>query len=191
MNYAEMDEKLKSVLNSDRYEHSKGVESVAVELAQHLGADVGKARIAGLLHDLAKNMEKEKAREIVVKLEVDEGILENPGLWHGPVGAALLEEEYGIADREIYDAIFYHTVGRKNMSLLEKIIYVADLIEPGRDVYLDWSAPCREMAKKSLDEALVMITEKSIGSLFKRKMTIHPSTLDVRNEALRRINGVK
>lgn len=189
MTYAEMDAKLKSTLRSDRYLHSKGVESVAVELAESLGADVEKARVAGLLHDLAKNMDKEKAEKLVSVLGVDEGIMENPGLWHGPVGAALLKEEYGVDDKEIYDAVFYHTVGRKNMSLLEKIIYVADLIEPGRDAYLDWSAPCREMAKKEIDEALVMITEKSIGSLFKRKMTIHPSTLDVRNEALRRIQS--
>lgn len=187
MTYAEMDEKLKSTLKPDRYAHSKGVEKVATELAESLGADVEKARFAGLLHDLAKNMDIQKALGIISGLEVDEGIMENPGLWHGPVGAALLKEEYGVEDEEIYNAVFYHTVGRKNMSLLEKIIYVADLIEPGRDAYLDWSAPCREMAKKDIDEALVMITEKSINSLFKRKMTIHPSTLDVRNEALRRI----
>ncbi len=187
MTYAEMDIKLKSILRPDRYEHSKGVEMTAVELAKNLGEDVEKARIAGLLHDLAKNMDQGRAEKIISVLDVDEGIMENPGLWHGPVGAALLKEEYGVDNEEIYNAVFYHTVGRKNMSLLEKIIYVADLIEPGRDVYLDWSAPCREMAKKNIDEALVMITEKSINSLFKRKMTIHPSTLDVRNEALRRI----
>ena len=188
MNYSEMDQKLKNTLRPDRYQHSKGVEAVAVELAKHHGADVVKARTAGLLHDLAKNLDKQRAWEVLETLNVDEHIKENHGLWHGPVGAALLKEEYGVDDEDIYNAVFYHTVGRKQMSLLEKIIYVADLIEPGRDEYLDWVADCRKLAAENLDMALITVTEKTILNLFERKIPIHLSTLEVRNEAVKRQN---
>ena len=188
MNYHEMNEKLKANLTPERYEHSKGVEKVAVRLAEKWGADVEKARIAGLLHDLAKNMDKEKSRKLISDITGDSGILEVPVLWHAPIGAHLLESEYGITDSEIYDAVYYHATGKKNMSLLTKIIYVADLIEPGRDTYLEWAPECRLIAENDLDKAVLVVTDKTIESLIRRRMKINPIVVDIHNEALEKVD---
>ncbi len=189
MNYAEMDEKLKSRLKADRYIHSKGVEKLAVKLAEHYGASVEKARIAGLLHDNAKNLSPEKSLEIIGSMEIYSGVKNSPQLWHGPAGAELLKDEYGVDDPEIYDAVFYHTLGRKEMSLLTKIIYIADLLEEGRDAYLSWTAQGRELAFKDLDRAVLKVTDYTIDSLIERGMEIHPSTVEIHNEMISMIKN--
>ena len=182
MNYEEMDRKLKSRLKPERYSHSKSVEKLAVELAEKWGADAKKARLAGLLHDNAKNMDKEKSGILIEKTGADESVKQSPTLWHGPVGAYLLKEDYGIDDEEIFDAVFYHTIGKKNMSLLTKIIYIADAIEPERDEYADWTAACREKAFKNLDAALLEVTDRTINSLVKRGLKINFGCIDIHNE---------
>lgn len=184
MNYLEMNEKLKQNLSPERFEHSKGVELVAVRLAEKWGADVEKARVAGLLHDLAKNMDNEKSRQLIFRITKDKDVLKLPVLWHAPIGAYLLESEYGVTDPEIYDAVYYHATGKTNMSLLTKIIYVADLIEPGRDRYFQWAAECRELAEQDLDKAVLIVTDKNIESLIKRGMQINPVVVGIHNEAL-------
>lgn len=188
MDYLEMNQKLKNSLTPERYEHSKGVESVAVHLAEIWGADVEKARIAGLLHDLAKNMDKEKSKKLINQITDDKNILDVPALWHAPIGAHLLEKEYEITDRDIYDAVYYHATGRPEMSLLTQIIYVADLIEPGRDRYLDWAADCRVLADEDLEKATLFVTDKTIESLIKRGMKINPVVVEIHNRALKKVN---
>lgn len=190
MDYLEMNKKLKTTLTPERYEHSKGVENVAVHLAEIWGADVEKARIAGLLHDLAKNMDREKSKQLIKRITCDKNILEVPALWHAPIGAHLLAEEYGITDSDIYDAVYYHATGKPGMSLLTQIIYVADLIEPGRDKYLDWAADCRTLASEDLEKATLFVTDKTIESLIKRGMKINPVVVEIHNEALKRVNDV-
>ena len=184
MNYEEMDRKLKSRLKPERYSHSKSVEKLAVELAEKWGADVRKARLAGLLHDNAKNMDKEKSAVLIEKTGADESVKQSPTLWHGPVGAYLLKGDYGIDDEEIFDAVFYHTIGKKNMSLLTKIIYIADAIEPERDEYADWTSACREKAFKNLDAALLEVTDRTINSLVKRGLKINFGCIDIHNEVI-------
>ena len=187
MNYKEMDEKLKKTLKPERYRHCKGVEKTASYLAEIWGADVEKARIAGLLHDLAKNLDQEKSRRLICQITRDKDILGIPALWHAPIGAYLLESEYGVKDPEIYDAVYYHASGKTNMSLLSKIVYVAVLIEPGRDGYLNWSAECRRVAETDLDRAVLIVTDKTIESLIRRKMKINSVVAEIHNEALEKL----
>ena len=113
--YDKIKAELKKSISSNRFEHSIGVMETACELANLYGCDVERARIAGLLHDCGK-----LAGQKIGSLE------------HAGVGAKLASEKYGVADREVESAILYHTTGRENMTLLEKIIYIADKIEPGR-----------------------------------------------------------
>lgn len=135
MNYTEMKKKLKKTQDKERYAHTKGVMHTAVCLAMAHGCDMEKARLAGLLHDCAKcipNAEKlslcNKHNILVTPIEA-----ENPFLLHAKLGALLAEIEYDITDPEILHAIKVHTTGEPDMNLLDKIIYIADYIEPGRN----------------------------------------------------------
>ena len=116
-----------------RYIHTLGVVESAIELAGQYGADVKKAELAAIFHDYAKFRPKEEMEQIIISEKMAPDLLAyNTELWHAPVGAYLVEKEAGITDQEILDAIAYHTSGRVGMSLLDKIIYLADYIEPGR-----------------------------------------------------------
>ena len=187
MNYEEKDKKLKSCLKPERYEHSKGVEELAVRLAEKWGADPEKARIAGLLHDSAKNADKEQSLKVIEKMNAGMEIKASPSLWHGPVGAYLLKDDYGVCDEEIYDAVYYHTVGKANMSLLTKIIYIADALEPGRDAYAEWTAACRKKAFENLDEALLEVADRTVESLISRKLKINGGCIDIHNEMIEKL----
>ena len=181
MTYEMMDKKLKETLSPKRYAHSKGVEETAEILARIWGADVNKAKAAGLLHDLAKNIDTDLAKNLIGTLTTDKEILSCPGLWHGIIGASLLKTEYDIDDPEIFDAVYYHTTGKENMSLLCKIIYVADLIEPGRDSYLPWAKDCRKLAEENIDKAVLFVTDKTIESLISRGEHINPLAIKIHN----------
>ncbi len=135
MNDLEMRKKLKKTQDKERYAHTKGVMNTAVCLAMAHGYDMEKAKIAGLLHDCAKcipNEEKlllcQKHNILVTAVE-----RENPFLLHAKLGALLAEIEYHITDPDILHAIKVHTTGEPDMNLLDKIIYIADYIEPGRN----------------------------------------------------------
>ena len=121
-------------LDGKRYEHVRSVEFTAAAMAMKFGADVESALIAGILHDCAKNIPNEKKLSICEKnnLPVSDTERANPDLLHGKVGAYLARTEYEVEDEDILNAITYHTTGRPGMSLLEKIVFVADYIEPLR-----------------------------------------------------------
>ena len=134
MDRDEMCRKLKQKLNDKRYIHSIGVEYTAANLAFLYGEDVKRARIAGLLHDCAKciptDEKLKKAKKLGIPINSSEKA--NPDLLHGKLGAYYAKEKFGIKDEEILSAITYHTTGKPEMTLLEKIIFVADYIEPNR-----------------------------------------------------------
>ena len=118
-----------------RYEHTLGVSYTAMALAMRYGQDLDQAELAGLLHDCAKYFNDE---EIIKKcrkhgIEVSEAELRAPAVLHAKYGAWLAKNRYGVSDPEILSAIRWHTTGRANMTTLDKIIYVADYIEPRRD----------------------------------------------------------
>jgi nicotinate-nucleotide adenylyltransferase len=173
----DFEEKLKTMLKTERFLHSLGVRDTAVHLAKLYGADEKKAEIAGLLHDNAKNMDNiyERCRDLEVDL--DEFELKNPGLVHAKLGAETAKCEFGISDSEIINAIRWHTVGRPDMSLLEKIVFVADLIEPKRE-FPD-VAKIREIAENSIDMAFLECVKATVEVNKKRGIDVHPNAYKI------------
>lgn len=163
---AGLEKELEKVMDSQRYRHTIGVAHTAAGLATVYGEDVGRAYVTGLLHDCSKGMKTSGqvalANELGIELSESEKRI--PALIHAKTGAYLAKVKYGIKDEEMISAITYHTTGRPEMSLLEKIIYISDYIEPNRDKQprLDL---IRKMAYKEIDKALVMILEDTVGYL--------------------------
>ena len=177
MTYAEMKKKLKKAQDKERYEHTKGVMYTAAALAMAHGYSIESAMTAGLLHDCAKcipNSEKlalcEKHHILVSAIEA-----ENPFLLHAKLGALLAEIEYDIINPEILHAIKVHTTGEPDMSVLDKIIYIADYIEPGRD-----KAPnlekVRQLAFKDLNACMAHILRDTLVYLKRGQGNIDPTT---------------
>ncbi len=168
---------LEKVLKEKRYEHTLGVEFTAASLAMRYGEDVEKLQMAGLLHDCAKGFSNEEQIEQCEKydLPISDVERENPGLLHARLGAYLAKKKYHVEDPEILSAIEWHTTGRPEMTMAEKILYVADYIEPGRR-----DAPAltgkRIMAFRDLDQALLWILEDTVLYLKERALACDPMT---------------
>lgn len=177
MNYTEIKKKLKKTQDKERYEHTKGVMYTAGCLAMAHGYDVDKAMLAGLLHDCAKCIPNEDkltlCREhhiLVTPIEA-----ENPFLLHAKLGALLAEIEYDISDPEILHAIKVHTTGEPDMNTLDKIIYIADYIEPCRNKAPNL-AKVRELAFRDLNVCMAQILRDTLIYLKSGKGTIDPTT---------------
>lgn len=164
-------------LDQGRYEHTLGVMYMAGALAMCHQADIEKALVAGLLHDCAKGLSSEKKLRLCEKyqLPVSESEKKNPGLLHAKLGAYLANVKYDIEDSEILDSITYHTTGRPEMSLLDKIVYIADYIEPNRMAAPNLEA-VRYLAFKDLDECLYIILRDSLAYLETKSDVIDPMT---------------
>lgn len=168
---------LNKILDEKRYEHTLGVAYTAAALAMRYNSDVKKAEIAGLLHDCAKCMENDKKVSICEKhnIEITEAEKKNLFLLHAKVGAYLARKKFHIEDPDILNAIKYHTTGRPGMSLLEKIVYIADYIEPGRN-HASNLDEVRKLAFQDLDKAMVVILNDILLHLNKSKKEIDPMT---------------
>lgn len=168
---------LAKALDQKRYEHTLGVAYTATALAMCYGENIEKAELAGLLHDCAKCMDNEKRIHICEKynLTISEAEQRNPFLLHAKVGAHLAGKKYNVEDEDIINAILYHTTGRPEMSLLEKIVYIADYIEPARDQAPNLET-IRYLAFHDLDKALIKILEDSLIHLKASEKEIDPMT---------------
>ncbi len=166
MNRLEMRERLQNKLTKKRFEHSLGVEYVSGCLAIVHGADVEKALIAGLLHDCAKCLSAEEKISRCQKhgLPISSVELENPELLHAKLGAFYAREKYGIKDEEILSAIEFHTTGKPAMTIMEKLVFVADYIEPNRKV-LPEIAEIRKEAFTDIDRSIVHILRNTLSYL--------------------------
>jgi predicted HD superfamily hydrolase involved in NAD metabolism len=174
---------VKEALNKYRYNHTVGVMETSVILAKKYGADEKKAELAAILHDYAKLRPKKEMRDIVTQQGMPEELLQyGSELLHAPCGAYLVEKEIGITDREILDAIYYHTTGRPDMTTLEKVVYLADYIEPGRS--FEGVVEVRSLAQTDLDAAIVQSIVKTIQSLMEKKQPIFPDTLATYNNLI-------
>lgn len=177
MDLHDIRKKVKKDLDKGRYEHTKGVMYTAAALAMAHGYSVEKAMLAGLLHDCGKctpTGEKialcDRHHILISKVE-----RENPSLLHAKAGMALAEEKYGITDPEVLHAIKVHTTGEPNMNTLDKIIFIADYIEPGRDQapHLD---VIRQIAFADLNQCMAEILYDTLHYLNDRKGAIDPTT---------------
>ncbi len=126
---------LKEQLSKKRFGHSLRVAKLSENLANHYGIDTMTAYYAGLIHDIAKEYSREQCLYYINEyaIEKDPSIMKNPNLAHGEIGAIVLQNDYNEADEDVLDAVRWHTYGHENMSLLSKIVYIADAIEPLRD----------------------------------------------------------
>lgn len=172
-------EKLKITLDESRFEHTLGVMYTAGCMAMAHGFDIQKAMLAGLLHDCAKCMTHEDRLALCEAhhVEVTASELENKALLHAKAGAILAKIEYDITDVDVLHAIAVHTTGEPDMNMLDKIIYIADYIEPGRD-----KAPnlelVRSLAYKDLDACMAQILYDTLNYLNSRGGHMDPTTAE-------------
>lgn len=175
---------LQENLKESRYKHTLGVCKSAVELAKRYDGDQEKARIAGLLHDCAKYLSSREIIDIMNKEKyyMDEVEKSFPEIMHGRAGAHIAKEVMGINDEEILEAIRFHTTGKEEMNLLEKIIYLADYIEPYRSY--PGVEKLREVAFANLDEALLLAYDNTLRFVLEKGQLIHVDTIKARNKLL-------
>lgn len=181
---------LKENLSEERFIHTLGVAETSKELAELFNQDVEKAYIAGLLHDCAKGFSNEKLLEIINShLKIDDCEMINPKTYHAPVGAYIAEQELNVTDKEILSAIRWHTIGRLDMSDFEKIIFIADKIEPRTrpNSMIDKIRP-KLFLENGLDKALLECYKITINSLTDRNLKICISTIEIYNELLSKQN---
>ena len=168
---------LEQDLNYKRFIHTLAVAGTATSLAMCYGADIEKAETAGLLHDCAKCIDVRKMQRLCEKdgLEISQFEMNSGSLLHSKAGSVLAKVKYGVTDPDLLNAIRYHTTGRPGMSLLEKIIFVADYIEPGR--FSAKNLPLiRKMAFADIDEALLKILYDTLVYLNSTGNTVDPMT---------------
>ncbi|AYW50305.1 HD domain-containing protein [Tetragenococcus halophilus] len=173
-------EKIKAAMSEKRFNHVLGVEAVALSLAERYGESKEKVSIAALTHDYAKERSDSEFKQVIRDYDYDLDLLNwNNAIWHGLVGAQFVEKELGITDESILQAIRLHTTGASQMSLLDKIIYVADYIEAGRDI--PGVEKARAIAKKDLDEAVAYETKHTLAHLIDINAPIYPKTIETYN----------
>ncbi len=175
---------LKKNLNEKRYFHSLCVAEEAKRLSEKYGADPDKMYLAGLLHDITKNMTDDNQLQLCEKF----GIMLNrtekasPLIWHAITGAEFVRNELGIEDEDIVSAIRYHTTGKADMTLSQKIIFTADLTSKDR-CYPDIEE-IRLLAYKDLDECILAVLKFTVTDIVSRGNPLHPDTLEAYNYLL-------
>ena len=172
---------LEERLNKKRYVHSLNVADKAKKLAELWGADEEKAYVSGLLHDICKDIPHSEQRKLVELSDKDvtEEELIIPQLWHGIAGEVYCRTILGIVDEDILNSIRFHTVARKNMSLLEEIIYLADLTSADRD-YPDVDY-MRKLVKKDIEESMIYALQYSVSDVTQRKSLLPKHTIEAYN----------
>ena len=185
MTVGQMKEMLRGTLNPKRYIHSLGVCDTAVRLARLYGADEEKAYLAGLLHDCAKCYDGEGQRAVCEKygVHLTEDDILCPPVIHAPLGAAVARAEYGIEDEEILRAIALHTTGGRDMTVLDKIIYISDMTEPSRDY--PGVEELRSAAENGLDRAMLLSLRRTLEFNLAKNKIIHPDTITAYNSVLK------
>lgn len=185
-----MIEKLRDYLPEKRLRHSLGVAEAACTLCRILGYDEKKAEIAGILHDNAKYIKFCDVENYCIRygIELDELESESTALSHSIVGSYIARYEFGIDDEEVLNAIRYHTTGRPNMKPLEKIIFLADLIEKNRD-YPEVDELRKLVYDGMIDEAIVKSIDNTIAVVLAKKAPLHTRTVETRNYYIRKLRS--
>ncbi len=180
---------LEKRLTKKRFRHTAGVAETAKNLALRYGADPNAAELAGWVHDSMKHEKLPVMQalvsenpEVLGDYPVDEWMRESPNLLHGPAGAVFAVKHYAITDPAILSAVACHTTGKAGMSLLDKILFLADYIEPLRD--FPGVEEIRRAAGKNLDEACIIAYDTTIRHLAEEHEYLHPLTIDGRNDLI-------
>jgi len=177
MNRQEYLDRTREQMPLSRWEHTLRVVETAAILAERYDADKEKVDTAAILHDFCKFWTAEELIFAIKQYKLPQDLLlYNQELWHGPVASKVAAKEFGIRDQEIANAIFYHTTGRPEMSLVEKIVFLADYMEPGRK--FPGVDATRQLAQKSLDEAIVLSLKQTIQFLISCGQSVYPLTYD-------------
>ena len=176
---------LKDILSEKRYTHSVGVMEMAAKLAEIYGADVETAKLAGILHDIAKEMSSEEKLKYVKENNIIINEVEriNTPILHGKIGADIAKKKYGI-NEQVQRAIEYHTTTNPNMDLISKIVYVSDKIELNRkseDYDIKYE---RELALKDIEKTIIYIIDSNIKSLLNKGKLIEAEMIETRNKLL-------
>lgn len=180
MSRSELLDKIGMQLSASRFAHVQRVAKVAVELAHQYGGDVQRADVAGLVHDYAKQRPDAEFKQLIQQEKLDPLLLQaNNGIWHGVVGAEIIKRELGIHDAAILNAVRRHTIGDVNMTTLDKIIFIADFIEPGRD--FPGVDQARAAAAQSLDAGVSFEVVHTLEFLLSKRARIYPKTIDTYN----------
>ncbi|QHJ71528.1 bis(5'-nucleosyl)-tetraphosphatase (symmetrical) YqeK [Planococcus halotolerans] len=176
MDQSKMLQLVKKRLPDNRYAHVIGVLNMATALAIRFGVPQDKAQIAAILHDVAKFSDRDWMKSIIEKEKMDPLLLEyHAELWHAPVGAYVAWYEFGVKDEDILNAIRYHTTGRAGMSDLEKVIYIADLVEVGRK--FKGVEELRQLKEQGLDVMMEACVKHSIDFLVSKNQPVYPDSL--------------
>ena len=184
MTFADYEQEVKGHLTEKRFYHSQCVAACAAELACMYGADVEKARLAGILHDIMKDTPEDEQLKIIDRFGImlTEAERRNSKLWHAVSAAAYVEHVLGLKDREIIDAIACHTGGKSGMGLLDKVLFVADYISADRDY--PGVEGLRELVKSSLEEVMIEGIAFTIPERMGARLTLEPRSIEAYNEAL-------
>jgi len=174
----------KIVLSDKRFVHTVNVAEEAKRLAVLWGADADSAYLAGIVHDIAKEIPKCQSLDALAEYgyRPDEIEKQNPELLHGKLAAYIARDKFGIDDEDVLSAVTYHTTGRPEMSLLEKIIYVADFTEPGRT--FPEANEIRKLADQSIDKAVLYQADMVIKFIIDKGRPLHLDTVNTRNHFL-------
>lgn len=183
MDIKEIETDLSYKLSKKRFIHTLGVVNSAMYLAKKYGANIEDAHLAALLHDCAKEIPLLEMRDLVADLPCDQDMLHSGALLHGLAGMVLANTQYGVTNPDILEAIRVHTTGKENMSKLDKIIFLADYIEPNRK--FPGVNDIRLAAEQSLDAGVLCGFDMTIRHLIDSGDSIYPLTILSRNELLR------
>ena len=182
--YDSYEEDLGNYIEEKRFLHSIGVAVTAYRMAIRYGEDPKLAYFAGLLHDIAKRMPLDKQLDLCKKIELHPDEVAYPKMLHAPAGAGFVKKKYHIKDKKLLSGIRYHTMGHRDMTTFDKLIYMADYIEPCRD--FSGVEALREATFSNLDTAIIKGIDTTILSLVEEHLKISPVLLEVRNDLLER-----
>ncbi|WP_026689171.1 bis(5'-nucleosyl)-tetraphosphatase (symmetrical) YqeK [Alteribacter aurantiacus] len=185
MNEKQAFESVKKQLKQARYDHTVRVVETATKLCERYGQSVEKVRLASILHDYAKYRPSGEMKNVIKTTEwlSDDWCNYGEAILHAPAGAALIREELGITDEEILHAVVFHTTGRAGMSEIEKIVYLADYIEPGRK--FPGIDDVRDASEQSLDYGCLIALSNTVTFLISKGHPVYPDTIHAYNELLK------
>lgn len=179
---------IKKALSTERYDHTVRVLDVAKRLVSHYDICKKDVELAVVFHDYAKEMNEDELKQYIIEYKIDENLLSyNRELWHGPVAAHIVQHQFGITNKSILNAIYYHTTGRANMDNVELTLFVADYIEPNRN--FSGLEEVREIAYINLHEAALLTLKNTIPYLIKKGATIFPDTFHAYNDLVLHVTG--